>query len=117
MTSPYAPPAADSSRGSSVGHPPVLAPPGTKPSEPAVLPMYWRILRLSAVRPNGWQRAVLVEGVIGLAIVLSLADVATAWTILVLPLVSMAVVKAHDYLAGILGPLPRVDPAEKSSAD
>jgi hypothetical protein len=72
--------------------------------------LYWRLLRLSAVRPNGWQRAVLVEGVIGLAVVLSLADVASAWTILVLPLVSMAVVKAHDYLARLLGPAQRVGP-------
>jgi hypothetical protein len=117
MTSPYAPPKVDSSRGTAIGHPPVLAPPGARPIAPGGPPMYWRLLRLSMVRPNGWQRAVLVEGVIGLAVVLSLADVASAWTILVLPLVSMAVVKAHDYLAGLLGPLqPPEEAADNRSS-
>jgi hypothetical protein len=66
------------------------------------LPLYWRLLRLHHVRPNGWQRAVLVEGVLLVAVVLTLADVATAWTLLLLPLASMAVVKAHDVLAAML---------------
>lgn len=65
-------------------------------------PLYWRVLRLRALRPNGWQRAVLVEGVLGIAVILTLADVATAWTLLVLPLASAAVVKAHDVLALLL---------------
>jgi len=43
-------------------------------------PLYWRALRLQHLRPNGWQRAILVEGVLALAVVLVLADVATAWT-------------------------------------
>jgi len=65
-------------------------------------PLYWRFLRLQPVRPNGWQRAVLVEGVLATSIVLSLADVASAWTLLVLPFASVAMVKAHDLLAGSL---------------
>jgi hypothetical protein len=84
---------------------------------PAVPPMYWRVLRLYAVRPNGWQRAVLVEGVIGIAVVLALADVASAWTVVVLPLVAMAVVKAHDYLAGLLDPDRRSEPPPARVAD
>lgn len=84
---------------------------------PAVPPMYWRVLRLSAVRPNGWQRATLVEGVIGVSIVLALADVASAWTIVVLPLVAMAIVKVHDYLAGVLEPARRVEPPPARAAD
>jgi hypothetical protein len=67
-------------------------------------PLYWRALRLAHLRPNGWQRAVLVEGVLALAVVLVLADVATAWTLLVLPLSSMLLVKGHDVLAGLLRP-------------
>jgi hypothetical protein len=67
-------------------------------------PLYWRVLRLRHLRPNGWQRAVLVEGVFVLAVVLVLADVATAWTLLVLPLASAVLVKGHDMLAGLLRP-------------
>ena len=67
-------------------------------------PLYWRMLRLRWVHPNGWQRALLVEGVVGVAVVLVLADVASAWTLLVLPLASAIVVKAHDVLAGLLAP-------------
>lgn len=77
-----------------VGVPPASAAGGTtKP------PLYWRLLRLRQVQPNGWQRATLVEGVVGLSVVLVLADVASAWTLLILPLTSAAVVKAHDLLA------------------
>ena len=74
----------------------VAAMPETKP------PLYWRLLRLQTVQPNGWQRAVLVEGVVAVAVVLVLADVASAWTLLALPLASAAVVKGHDVLAGLL---------------
>ena len=76
---------------------------------PAKLPLYWRLLRLRYLRPNGWQRAVLVEGVLGLSVVLVLADVASAWTLLVMPLASAVVVKAHDVLLGMLGGTPRGD--------
>ena len=65
-------------------------------------PLYWRLLALRHVRPNAWQRAALAEGTIGLAAVLVLADVATAWTLLVLPLAVAVLVKAHDLLAGVL---------------
>jgi hypothetical protein len=70
-------------------------------------PLYWRLLRLRHVHPNGWQRAILVEGVIAVAVVLVLADVATAWTLLALPLASALVVKGHDVLAGLLRPASR----------
>jgi len=112
MTSPYAPPAAEPEPTVVVGYPPV---PGTP--APVVPPMYWRVLRLSAVRPNGWQRAALVEGVIGISVVLALADVASAWTIVVLPLVAMAIVKVHDYLAGLLEPQRRLEPPPARVAD
>lgn len=73
-------------------------------------PLYWRLLRLRHLHPNGWQRAVLVEGVLALAVVLVLADVATAWTLLVLPLVAAAFVKGHDVLVGMLRPRTRTAP-------
>ena len=65
-------------------------------------PMYWRLLRLHHVHPNGWQRAIFVEGVLGLSLILVLADVASAWTLLVLPLASALIVKGHDVIAGLL---------------
>jgi hypothetical protein len=69
---------------------------------PVKPPMYWRVLRLRYVRPNGWQRALFVEGVLAVSLVLVLADVASAWTLLALPAASAAAVKAHDVLVGIL---------------
>src|SRR3954447_19355601 len=71
-------------------------------STPAVPPLYWRMLRLRHLRPNGWQRALLVEGVLAVAVVLVLPYVATAWTLLILPLAATALVKGHDVLAGFL---------------
>lgn len=77
-------------------------------------PLYWRVLHLTHVRPNGWQRALLVEGVLTVAIVLVLADVASAWTLLVLPVASMLIVKAHDVLQGLLGPRPGDPPPSET---
>lgn len=65
-------------------------------------PLYPRLLHLRHVHPNAWQRAVLGEGAIVLAVVLVLADVASAWTLLALPVGVALVVKAHDVLAGLL---------------
>jgi hypothetical protein len=65
-------------------------------------PLYPRLLRLRHIHPNAWQRALLGEGALALALLLVLADLATAWTLLVLPLAVAAVVKAHDLLAGRL---------------
>jgi hypothetical protein len=79
-------------------------------------PLYWRALRLQHLRPNGWQRAILVEGVLALAVILVLADVATAWTLLVLPLASAAIVKGHDVLAGLLGGMRTAPPPERVTA-
>jgi len=66
-------------------------------------PLYPRLLHLQHIHPNAWQRAVLGEGAVGLAALLVLADLATAWTLLVLPVAVAAVVKGHDMLAGMLG--------------
>jgi hypothetical protein len=74
----------------------------TSTSAVAKPPLYWRALRLHNLRPNGWQRAVLVEGVLGVSVILVLADVASAWTLLVMPLASALVVKSHDWLVGML---------------
>jgi hypothetical protein len=43
-----------------------------------------------------------LEGVIAVAVLLALADVASIWSLLVLPVVVAVVVKAHDVLVGAL---------------
>ena len=73
-------------------------------AEPTRKPLYPRLLRLRHVAPNAWQRALLGEGAIAVAALLVLADLATAWTLLALPLAVAVVVKAHDLLAGRLAP-------------
>ena len=72
-------------------------------------PLYVRLLHLRHIAPNAWQRAVLGEGSLALAVVLVLADLATAWTLLVLPLAVATLVKGHDVLARLLG-RPEVPP-------
>lgn len=62
-------------------------------------PLYWRLLRLHHVRPGPGMRVVLVEGLVLVGILLSLAGVATAWCVLLLPATGAVIVKAHDVLA------------------
>jgi hypothetical protein len=70
--------------------------------QPDKTPLYWRLLGLKHVRPNAWQRAVLGEGATAAGAILVLADVASAWLIVVLPVTVALVVKANDVLAGWL---------------
>ncbi len=69
-------------------------------------PLYPRLLRLKNVHPNGWQRAALVEGMALLGALAALADRATSWAPLILPVVAAGVVKFHDVLAGVLPEVP-----------
>ena len=69
-------------------------------------PLYPRLLRLKHVHPNAWQRAVLGEGMAVLGALLVMADLASGWSILVLPLAMAVVVKSHDVVAGILAEKP-----------
>ena len=80
--------------------------PQAEPARPRKTPLYPRLLRLKNVHPNAWQRAALGEGALGVAVLLVLADLATAWTLLVLPLAVAVVVKAHDLVAGLLARTP-----------
>ena len=66
-------------------------------------PLYWRVLRLRHVRPNDQviTRAAEVSGQPTPAAMES-ADVASAWTLVVLPVAAAAVVKGHDVIAGWL---------------
>jgi hypothetical protein len=73
------------------------------PDVPGRRPLYARLLRLRHLRLGAWQRAVLGEGALALAVVLVLADLVSAWALLVLPVLVAGLVKAHDLVAG-LGP-------------
>ena len=65
-------------------------------------PLYARLLRLRHLQPTGWQRALLSDGTLVLAGLLVLADLATPWALLALPVAVAVVVKAHDVLVGQL---------------
>lgn len=87
----------------------------TEPEAPRkAKPLYWRILQLRYVHPNSWQRAVFFEGSIAVAAILVLADLASAWLLLVLPVAVAVVVKGHDVLVGWLGAATRIadEPAQ-----
>lgn len=63
---------------------------------------YLSILRLNRLRPSGLQRILLIEGSLVAGIVIALADVASAWIVLVLPLLVAATVKFEDVVATAL---------------
>ena len=67
-------------------------------------PLYARLLRLRHLQLTAWQRVLLSDGVLLVAVLLVLADLATAWSLPALPLTVAAVVKLHDLAAGLLAP-------------
>ena len=78
--------------------------------KPEKKPLYPRLLRLRHIEPNAWQRAALGEGAIGVGVLLAMADLASAWTIVALPVAVAAIVKAHDALQGLLDRTPPPPP-------
>ena len=82
------------------------SPPVPPTAKPKNKPLYPRLLRLRHIEPNAWQRAALGEGALGVGVLLAMADLASAWTIVVLPVAVAAVVKAHDALQGLLDKTP-----------
>jgi hypothetical protein len=72
------------------------------PTKRAKQPLYPRLLRLQHIHPNAWQRAALGEGAVGVGVLLAMADLATAWSIVALPVAVAVVVKAHDALQGLI---------------
>jgi molybdopterin biosynthesis enzyme len=70
--------------------------------QPPARPLYARVLRLRHLRLPTWQRIVFEEVTVAVGIVLALAEVASAWVILVLPVAVAAMVKFNDVLIGLL---------------
>ena len=77
---------------------------------PEKRPLYLRLLQLKHLQPNAWQRALLGEGMILLGLLLAMADLASAWAIMVLPIAVGGLVKSHDVLTGWLAENPAGQP-------
>ena len=88
-----------------------------QPALKVTRPLYPRLLRLRHLELNAWQRAVLGEGAVAVALLLVAADLATAWTLLVLPVAVAVVVKANDLAVGLLRFDASVEPADPEAAD
>lgn len=80
-------------------------------------PLYPRVLGLRHVHPNAWQRALLVEGMMIGGALVALADKATSWAPLILPVAAAGVVKFHDVLAGLLPPRPPRRPEDDQTPE
>jgi hypothetical protein len=79
--------------------------------------LYPRLLGLRHLRLRAWQRGLFAEGTLVVAVLLVLADLVSAWTLVVLPLAVALLVKAHDVLAGLLRPTrPAPSPPQRRGA-
>jgi hypothetical protein len=65
-------------------------------------PGYARLLRLRHLRPSGLLCSLFLEGAVALGVLLALAELASWWSIPVLPLTVAAMVKVNDVVAGAL---------------
>ena len=62
--------------------------------------LYARLLRLQHINPGALLCFVFLEGTIGLAILLALAEQVSWWAVLLLPLAVAGMVKINDAIAG-----------------
>jgi hypothetical protein len=77
---------------------------------------YARLLRLRQLRPSSWQRALFVEGTLLAAVVLVLADLASAWLLLAAPLAVAAAVKFVDAISAAAAAAPGQAPTASPRA-
>ena len=71
-------------------------------------PMYAKVLGVRHLDLSGLVCFILFEGALGLATLLALAELASWWTVIVLPAAVAAMVKFNDMVAGSLRPVVRV---------
>lgn len=79
------------------------------PTDPTIVPLYARALRLRYLRVTPLFSVVLFEGLIGLAVVLGMAELVSWWGMVLIPAAGAAMVKINDVAAGVVGgaaPLP-----------
>lgn len=74
-------------------------------------PLYDSVLRLRHLRLARWQRLLLAEGSVVVAVLVVLAELASPWLLLALPVAVAVLVKLHDVLAGLLADRPAGAPA------
>jgi hypothetical protein len=65
-------------------------------------PLYHRLLRLRYVKPRPMATFLFFEGSIMLAILLSLAEIVTWWSVVLVPVTVGVMVKLNDAIAGAL---------------
>ena len=66
-------------------------------------PLYARILRLDYLQLSGVACFFLFEGMVALAVLLSLAELVNWWSVVVLPAVVAGLVKINDSVASVYG--------------
>jgi hypothetical protein len=66
-------------------------------------PLYARALRLDYLQLGGVACFFLFEGMVALAVLLSLAELVNWWSVLVLPAVVAGLVKINDLVASVFG--------------
>jgi hypothetical protein len=66
-------------------------------------PLYARVLRLDYLQLGGVACFFLFEGMVALAVLLSLAELVNWWSVLVLPAVVAGLVKINDLVASVFG--------------
>lgn len=71
-------------------------------AEAEARPLYSRVLGLRHVQPSGLLRFLFLEGMIFVAVLLSLAELVSWWSVLVLPLAVALMVKINDVIAGAI---------------
>jgi hypothetical protein len=86
-------------------------------SELSAPPVYSRMLRLRHVRPGGVLCLLFFEGAIAVGVLLALAELASWWSVAVLPVTVAAMVKVNDVVAGALGRSAGQDPPAMMRAD
>jgi hypothetical protein len=81
-------------------------------------PLYARVLRLHRLRPGPLLCFMFFEGTIALGILLALAELASEWVVLVLPLSVAAMVKFNDVVAVALArsSVPAIPAARRGQA-
>ncbi|GHJ45413.1 hypothetical protein Cs7R123_27550 [Catellatospora sp. TT07R-123] len=73
---------------------------GISSEEARTRPLYARVLGLQYVRPSNLMCFVFFEGAVALAVLLSLAELTSWWSVLVLPVSVAVMVKVNDVIAG-----------------
>jgi hypothetical protein len=80
-------------------------------------PAYARVLRLRHLSPGGILCSLFFEGALAVAILLALAELASWWSVAILPVTVAAMVKINDVVAGAVGHPASQHPAPAAEAD